>query len=172
MRFDRAPRRRANREPEPFCLRISELHRPYNRVSAAQRRQPRPERNDVAVAAHLDRGLWTRLHARVALPTLVGLLVPRLAEALVEHHEVVGTNVHARGAIQRLAAVAFIWMHEGRHTHLFRSRNVSLPLFDLKPAFIKGRRSLYAPAYPRVYSLRRSLLAEAPLRFQLRLHVA
>src|SRR5262245_58724744 len=78
--LDRSPRRRANGELEALHLTVPELDRPHDGIRAAKGRETRPERHHVAVAAHGDRALRTRLHARVALPAEIGLLVPGLPE--------------------------------------------------------------------------------------------
>src|SRR5207247_3502508 len=73
--------------------------------------------NDVAVAAHVDRRLGARLHARVALPAQIRLLVPGLAERPVEDHQVVRADVHAGGSVERPAAIPLVRVDIGRHSY-------------------------------------------------------
>ena len=81
---------------------------------AAQRLHGAAQGHDVRVVAHLDGVLRADLHAGVALPALLGLLVeglhrmPGLRSVLVEQHQVVRADVHAGGLVLPLAAVALV----------------------------------------------------------------
>src|SRR5262245_56610092 len=113
--LDRSPRRRTNGELEALHLTVPELDGPHDRIRPAKRGEARAERHHVAVPAHRDRALRTGLHARVALPAEIRLLVPGFSERLVERHEVVRTDVLAGRTVQRLAPVALLGVHVGRH---------------------------------------------------------
>src|SRR5512139_417824 len=76
--IDRALAGRADRELEPLQRPVAEADRPHDRIRAAQRLHGAAQRDDVGVMADLDRVLGADLHAGVALPALLGLLVPRL----------------------------------------------------------------------------------------------
>src|SRR6266571_3295734 len=146
VRLDGAPRGRADGELEALHVPVPELHGPHDGVRAPERREARPERHHVAVAAHGDGALRAGLHAGVALPAHVRLLVPRLPERLVERHEVGGTDVLAGGPVQGLAPVTLVWIHVSRHRQLsplayFTRRWAPPPFRSLPPGCRASRRT-------------------------------
>src|SRR5512140_2782460 len=93
--IDRSFGRRARRELETLERSVTKLDRPHDRIGTAQRLHRSPERHDVGVMPHFDCVLRTDLHARIALPALLRLLVvgahgmTRGRAVLVERHEIV-----------------------------------------------------------------------------------
>ena len=70
------------------------------------------ERGEVRIAPDVDRMLWACLHARVALPTEIGLDVVGPAVSRIDVHDVGRADIHALSA-----AVASGHVNEGGHAH-------------------------------------------------------
>jgi hypothetical protein len=71
------------------------------------------------------------------------LLVERLHALRVQLHQIVRADVHARGNLTALAAIALIGVHERRHASPLRFRVSGAPLSSLRfpPAWVRHRRS-------------------------------
>ena len=102
-------------EPLGADLFVPELHGPHDVLRAPHGRNAGAHGNEVLITADLDRLSRADLHAAIALPAHLGVLVVRLHDVLIKDHEVVGANVLAGGLIKRLAAITFVRDHIARH---------------------------------------------------------
>src|SRR3990170_7569179 len=104
-----------DRELEPLEDPVPELYRPHDGIRTPHGDHVRAQGGEILVGPDLDRLLRADLHAIVALPALLRLLVERLHEVPVQGHEVVRADILAGSLILRLAAVAFFCNHVTRH---------------------------------------------------------
>src|SRR4030042_1872203 len=105
----------ANRELEALQRAVAELDRPHDRVTRPKRNRTCTQRNEVGVAANLDRLYGADLDAAVALPALLRLLVVGLHLLTIQGHEIVRTNVLASRLIKCFATVTFVCYYETGH---------------------------------------------------------
>jgi len=95
----------ADRKLETLHIAITELDGPHNGVRRSHRMNLAAHRHEVIVAANENGALRADLHARVALPAGIRLLIVRLHLLNVENHQIVGTDVHACGFVSTLATI-------------------------------------------------------------------
>src|SRR5512143_2381774 len=104
-----------DRELETLQDPVPELDGPHDGVRTPHRDNVRSEGAEILVSPDLDRLLRADLHAVVALPALLWLLIVRLHEVPVQGHEVVRADILASSLILRLAAVTLLCNHITRH---------------------------------------------------------
>src|SRR5512139_534712 len=127
--IDRAFGRGADRELEALQRAVAELDGPHDGVGTTQRLHHAAQRHDVGVVAGFDRLLRADLHAGIALPALLRLLVERahgvasFRTVFVQFHQVVRADVHASGLILTFAAVALVGTNIGWHYSLLKLAN-------------------------------------------------
>ena len=94
---------------------VSKLAGPHHVFGSHHRHDAASQRNEVGIASHLDRLRRADLDTRKAFPTLIRLLIVSLHLVGVQDHQVIWTDVHARGLVSALAPIAFFSDDERRH---------------------------------------------------------
>jgi len=92
---------------EPFYLFVSEPHRPHDGVGTAEWLNGCTQGHEVGVTAYFDRLVRAGLHAAVTFPAHIDGTVEGLVGGLIEHHQVVRTDILAGGLVERFTSVAF-----------------------------------------------------------------
>src|SRR5512143_3668364 len=113
--IDRAFSRCPDRELEALQDPVAELDGPHDGVRAPHRDHVCAQGGEILVGADFDRLLRADLHAIVALPALLRLLVVGLHDIPVQGHEVVWADILTSSLILRLAAVTLLCNHITRH---------------------------------------------------------